>query len=130
MLPATDHTASYAKGESGDQRRGENVWYLNAQQWVQSRKGVAGVGVRWQRHRVGASKTNEGSKTMRGIRRHTKIEQIWPKPGRPESNKAWTRARAEEAMLSSTCIALVKVARFCGIHQQTRRCVDVGSGLR
>jgi len=37
------------KGKSGDQRRCENVWYLNARQQAQSRKGVAGVGVRWQK---------------------------------------------------------------------------------
>ena len=49
MLPATDRAALYAKGESGDQRGGENVWYLDVQQRAQSRKGVAGVGVRRQK---------------------------------------------------------------------------------
>jgi len=83
-----------------------------------------------KRRRIEASKTNEESKTRRGIRRHMKTEQISPKPDRPESNKARTQARAEEAMLSSTCMALVEVVHSCGIRQQTRWCVDIGSGLR
>ena len=49
MLLATDRTVLYVKGESSDQRRGENVWYLDAQQQAQSRKGVAGVGVQRQK---------------------------------------------------------------------------------
>jgi len=83
-----------------------------------------------KRHRVGASETNRESRTRRGIKRHTKTERIYPKPDRPESNKAQTRARAEEAMSGSTCITLVEVARSCGVRQRTRQCVDVGSGLR
>jgi len=83
-----------------------------------------------KRRQIGASETNEESKTRRGIRRHTKTERISPKPDRPESNKARTQARAEEAISSLTCMALVKVARSCSIRQQTRQCVDVSSGLR
>jgi len=78
------------KGSPVIKGEAKNVWYLNVRQRAQSQKGVAGVGVRWQRCRVGASETNEGSKTMRGIRRHMKMERIWPKPGRPKSNKART----------------------------------------
>jgi len=83
-----------------------------------------------KRRRVGASETSEESRTRRGIKRHTKTEQIYPKPDRPESNKAQTRARAKEAMSGLTCIALVEVVRSCGVCQRTRRCVDIGSGLR
>jgi len=43
-----------------------------------------------KRCRVGASKTNKESRTRRGIKRHTKTERIYPKPDRPESNKART----------------------------------------
>jgi len=35
-----------------------------------------------KRRRIGASETNEESKTRRGIRRHTKTERISPKPDR------------------------------------------------
>jgi len=41
-----------------------------------------------KRRRIGASETNEETKTRRGIRGHTKTERISPKPDRPESNDA------------------------------------------
>jgi len=78
-------------------------------------QGLVSEGKRCQ---IGASETNKESKTRRGIRRHTKTERISPKPDRPKSNKARTRARAKEAMSSLTCMALVEVACSCGVHQE------------